>query len=157
MLQVISPIAKVWRRPMPVSDADISTNTGAANDAGQALSLDEQTVDIVEGQWVTKDANGLATLVTTPTPLAFCVYAGGVRRDVNLIGQVDGLVGDYVARTDQYDASTGTSYAPGDQLTVENGILREAAGAEPVVAIVDEAPSDPTDEYPNGLLQFVTV
>ena len=157
MLQLITSVALVFRRPLEVADADITAVAGASDQAGNSLSLDQNVVDIATGQWVTLDANGRATLVTTPTRLAYCVHAGGERLDVNVLTQVEALHGMYIADTDQFRNDTGDTYAAGTDLTVENGVLRPAASGEPVLAVAEGAPSAPTTAYPNGLLRFSTI
>jgi hypothetical protein len=153
MLELETPLTMIYRRDLAVAAADITGSSGALDDNGLSLSLDTQQVNIAEGQWVTLDADGNATLVTTATRLAFCVYAAGERLDVNGLGQVTGLYGKYIATTDQFDVSTGTTYAAGDELTVANGVLTPAAGADPVIAVVEEFIAA-TTAYPNGRVKF---
>jgi len=156
MLKLETPVTMIYRRDMEVAAADISSIAGAVGEDDNSLSLDTQQVNIAQGQWVTKDADGKATLVTTKTPLAFCVFAAGERLDVNGLGQVTGLYGKYIGITDQVDRSTGVTYAAGDKLTVENGLLTPATGSDPVVAVVDEVIAA-TNVYTDGLIKFITV
>ena len=156
-LELITPSTMVFRRGLTVADADITTTSGATNRAGNALSLSDSVVDIVEGQWVTLDADGNATLVTTPTRLAYCTWAGGERLDVNTLTSVTAVHGMYIAKTDQFRTDTGDVYAPGTDLTVENGLLRPAAAGEPVLAVAEGAASAATTAYPNGQLTFSTI
>jgi len=157
MLRLLSETRLAWRRPLDVADDDITTNEASTSQSEQSLALPSQTVDIVEGQWVTLDAAGKATLVTVPTRLAFPTFAAGERLDVNGLGQVCGLFGMFVAETDQFRLDTGDTYAAGTDLTVENGLLRPAAAGEPIVAVAEGPLSAATTAHPNGLLRFASL
>jgi hypothetical protein len=156
MLDLETPLTMVYRRDLTVAATDITSTPGAIGEGGISLSLDTDQVNIVEGQWVTLDADGNATLVTTATRLAFPVYAGGERLDVNGLGTVTGIFGKHIGTTDQFDTSTGTTYAVGDDLTVASGVLTPAGGGDPVVAVVDEVLAA-TNAFPNGRIKYISV
>ena len=156
MLRLLSKTDLVYRRALDVADTDVTAVDTGSSQSEDSLSLPGVVVDIVEGQWVTLDADGRATLVVAPSRLAWATWAAGERLDVNIRQQVCGVFGMYVAETDQFRNDTGDVYAVGTDLTAENGILRPAGVGEPINAVAEGPLSAATTQHPNGLLRYST-
>ena len=122
MLKLISDITLVKRFDLPIASNGCSVVASG-----------------YQGMWVTKDATGHAYDLVTPTLLAYPVWTEsnkdgtvGWSGDVSATGNITVLFGKFQAITDKYVAA---NMALGAALTVSSGLLKVAAGSEPVVAV----------------------
>ena len=151
-LIIENSVVTFYRRSLTPADSLIS-------DAGvnPYPSIDMKVLSVEEGQWVSRDSDGKAVAITTPVRLAYAVW-GGNRQDAAAASALTVIAGVFIAKTNVFDASPtgGGDYAVGTPLTVRNGQLDKAGASEPINAIAEGPVSDPSTEYPDGLLEFNT-
>jgi hypothetical protein len=135
-------------------DAGLRT-TDAINDPAQATA--HETVDLVQGEWVTLNASGdVIKHAGGASRLAWPVYAASTRYDVAMAG-ITVLMGDLVATTSMFDPN-GT-YAAGTELTLADlagqTVLVDAGIGDFVFAHAEDAPQA-NPSFTDGLLPIST-
>lgn len=166
-LYPITPLTMIWRRNFDVDD---TLKSALGVQAGMALA--DQTINVIEGQWVTLAAGKAVIPVGDfATKLAWPAFAGGDRLDPK--GGITVIHGAFVADTTFFDRAgvytvgqplkvgTGTVNINGVNTAVQ-GCLKVAnpavlADVVQQVAVVEQIPYGVGPDTPDGILRIMRV
>lgn len=151
---LLVPINQVYRRSIKVAASLI----GAGTEGDLDLSLAPDTVDIVEGDWVTLDASQLAIKADETAAFAWPVWTDGGRYDVRALGAVTVVTGQHWAQTANFTVAGLTTV--GQALTLDAGAdagkLLLATTGDVVFAHLERIPHSTSTAFPNGYIDYNT-